>query len=105
MEMEKSKNNKLKLSYVFKPGFGVVIPRTDVTIFGHNLNNKFKVAGICAGLETALHFEIYNHFVLELAAKMGYANYMNALVHGKGNGKASHQIGFLEGIFTFGYQF
>ena len=97
-----SKKNNFKLSYIFRPGFGVVIPRTDVTIFGHRVNNNFKVAGICAGIETTLHFEFYKHFIIDFAAKGGYANYMNAFVHEKGNGKASHQIGFLEGIFTFG---
>lgn len=100
-----SKKNNFKLSYIFRPGFGVVIPRTDVTIFGHRVNNNFKVAGICAGIETTLHFEFYKHFIIDFAAKGGYANYMNAFVHERGNGRASHQIGFLEGIFTFGYQF
>lgn len=100
-----SKKNNFKLSYVFKPGTGILIPRTDVTIFGNRVNNNFKVAGFCAGIETSLHVEMYKHFILELAAKGGYANYMNVFVYEKGNGKASHQIGFLEGIFTFGYQF
>lgn len=100
-----SKNKNIKLSYIFKPGAGIVIPRTDCTIFGKQLNNNFKIAGVCAGIETSVHLELYKHFVLDLAAKGGWANYMNAFVHGKGNGKANHQIGFVEGIFTFGYQF
>ncbi len=100
-----SKNNNFKLSYVFKPGFGVVIPRTDVTLFGKRLNNNWKIAGVTASLETALHMEVYKHLVLEFAAKAGWANYLNAFALGKGNGKVQHQIGYLEGIFTFGYQF
>lgn len=100
-----SKKNNFKLSYVFKPGAGILIPRTDVTIFGNRVNNNFKVAGFCAGIETSLHVEMYKHFILEFAAKGGYANYTNVFVYEKGNGKASHQVGFLEGIFTFGYQF
>jgi hypothetical protein len=100
-----TKKENIKLSYVFKPGFGVVIPRTDVTLFGKHLNNNWKVAGVTASLETALHLEVYKHLVLEFAFKGGWANYMNAFVLGRGNGKASHQIGYVEGIFTFGYQF
>lgn len=100
-----SKNKNVQLSYIFKPGAGAVIPRTDVTIFGDRLNNNFKVAGFCAAIETAIRLELYKHFILDIAAKGGYANYMNAFVHNKGHGKVSHQFGFLEGIFTFGYQF
>jgi hypothetical protein len=100
-----SKDGNLKFGYVFKPGAGVLIPRTDVTLFGKRLNNKFKVAGFCAGIETALHAQLYEHFVVEFAAKAGYANYVNAFCLGKGLGKVSHQIGFVEGILTVGYQF
>ncbi len=100
-----SRDKNFQLSYIFKPGAGVVIPRTDVVLFGQHLNNKFKVAGVCAGVETSIRVELYKHFILDLAAKGGYANYINALCLGKGLGKVSHQFGFVEGIFTFGYQF
>ena len=100
-----SKNKKLKVGYIFKPGLGVVIPRTDVVLFGQRLNNKFKVAGVCAAIETSLRVELYKHFILDFAVKGGWANYMNAFALGKGNGKVSHQFGFVEGILTFGYQF
>ena len=100
-----SKNNLFKLGYVIKPGFGVVIPRTDVTLFGHRLNNNWKLAGITAGVETAIRLELYKHYVLELSGKAGWANYINCFVLGRGNGKASQQFGYIEGIFCFGYQF
>lgn len=100
-----SKNGKVKLAYVIKPGFGIVIPRTDVTIFGKRLNNDWKISGVCAGMEMALRCELYKHIVLEFSGKAGWANYMNAFVLGKGLGKVSHQFGFVEGIFCVGYQF
>jgi len=98
-------DNNLKLSYVIKPGFGVVIPRTDVTLFGKRLNNDWKLSGICAGFETAFHVEIYKHVLIEFAGKAGWANYINAFVLGRGLGRASHKFGFVEGILTAGYQF
>jgi hypothetical protein len=100
-----SKNKNFKLGYVIKPGFGIVIPRTDVTLFGKELNNNWKISGICAGMEMATRCELYKHFVLEFSGKAGWANYMNAFVLGRGLGKASHKFGFLEGVFCFGYQF
>jgi hypothetical protein len=100
-----SKSKNFKLGYVIKPGFGIVIPRTDVTIFGKELNNNWKISGICAGMEMAMRCELYKHFVLEFAGKAGWANYINAFVLGRGLGKASHKFGFVEGMFCFGYQF
>ncbi len=100
-----SKSKNFKLSYIFKPGAGVVIPRTDVTLFGKKLNNKFKVAGFCAGIETSIRAELYKHFFIDMAAKGGYANYLSALCLGKGLGKVNHQFGFVEGILCIGYQF
>ncbi len=100
-----SKDGKLKFGYIIKPGAGLVVPRTDVTLFGKRLNNKFKVAGICAGVETALRLEIQKHFVVEFAGKAGYANYLNALCLGRGLGKVNHQFGFVEAILCVGYQF
>lgn len=99
------KNNNFKFSYVMKAGFGIVVPRTDITLFGHRINNNWKVAGISTGIEMALHAEIYKHFILELTGKGGYANYMNCYAVGKGNGRVNHQFGFLEGILVAGYQF
>ena len=100
-----SKNNLIKLSYVLKPGFGILIPRTDVTLFGKHLNNNWKLAGITAGLETALRLDFYKHIVLEFSGKYGWANYINCFVLGKGNGKASQQFGYIESVFCLGFQF
>jgi hypothetical protein len=100
-----TKNGKHNVSLIAKPGAGVVIPRTDVTLFGHRINNNWKVAGAIVGLETGIRTEICRNFVIEFTGKACYANYTNCLVQGKGNGKAFHHFGTLEGILTFGYQF
>jgi hypothetical protein len=100
-----SKNNSVRLGFLFKPGIGVVIPRTEATIMGRPVNNRYKLAGVVAGLETALRLEIKKHYLVELGAKAGWADYINAFVGGRGNGKASHHFGFVEGILSIGYQF
>ncbi|MGE0567111.1 MAG: hypothetical protein AB7O73_04120 [Bacteroidia bacterium] len=99
-----SLKSNFKLDYVIKPGLGIVVPKTDVTLFGNRINNKFKIAGVCAGFETSIRLEAYKHFVVEFAGKAGWANYINVFVQGKGNGKASHKFGYLEGILCIGYQ-
>ena len=100
-----SKNLKSNFGLVLKPGLGFVLPRTDVTLFGNRLNNDWHIAGFVLGAETGARLELFNYFCAELTGKLGYANYISCLVQGKGNGKASHQFGFAETIFTVGFQY
>ncbi len=101
----KSKNGKHNLGIVFKPGIGFVYPRTDVTIFGHRLNNNWKISGVIAGVEADVRAELWRGWVISFAGKAAYADYVNCLVQGKGNGKAQHTFGTLECVLTMGYQF
>ena len=100
-----TKNEKNNIGLVVKPGIGFVMPRTDVTIFGQRLNNNWKIAGAIIGVETGLRAELFGHLALEFTGKVTYADYMNCLVQGRGNGRAQHMFGALQGIFTVGYQF
>jgi hypothetical protein len=85
-------NKNLRVSWVFKRGAGFVLPRTDVTLFGQRLNNDWKIAGWIAGVETGLRVEFLRHGFFEFVSKGVYADYVNAFVLGKGNGKASHHF-------------
>jgi hypothetical protein len=100
-----TKNGKHNIGFVIKPGIGVVYPRTDVTIFGEQLNNNWKIAGVIGGVEGTIRGELYKHFVVEFATKAAEAEYINCLVHGKGNGKATHHFGTIECVLSVGYQF
>ena len=100
-----SKNKKNSVGFIAKPGFGVVVPRTDVTIFGQRLNNDWHLAGIIGGLETGFRAYFLKHIVVEFTAKGSYADYMDCLVQGYGNGKASHKFGTFSAILNVGYQF
>jgi hypothetical protein len=82
----------LRLSWVLKPGAGIVFPRTDVTIFGERLNNNWHVAGWIAGFEHGLRAEFLKYGFFEFVAKGAYADYRQCLVLGKGNGKANHHF-------------
>lgn len=98
-------SHRFLLSWVVKPGAGVVFPRTDVTLFGHELNNNWKVAGWIAGLETGFRIQFLRHGFFELVARGSYANYVNAFVLGKGHGKASHHFYAAQLTGALGYQF
>lgn len=90
-----------KLSYVLKGGAGVVVPRSDVTIMDHRLDNKYHVAGYIVSAEAGLRYYPWRNFFLELNAKGGFANYLNVLtVEG---GKAHHHFWYGEMIGLIGY--
>lgn len=99
------KNNLLNVSYVVKSGGGLVYPRTDVTIFGTRVNNRWHIAGWVAGVETGLKLDLYKHFMFEFTAKGVYADYRKVLVLGPGGGSAHHHFFAGEVIGTFGFQF
>jgi hypothetical protein len=99
------KTSKHTLSAIVKPGFGFVMPRTDVTIFGSRMNNRWHIAGACAGLETGLQATFWRHLTFEFTGKAVGASYARSLVQGKGNGYVSHYMRCVEAIFCFGYTF
>lgn len=97
-----SNNNQHVLNLVGKIGGGVVIPKTDVTLFGERLDNVFHVAGYVAGMETGLRYEFRKYLFSEAVVKGTFANYNNVLT--VGTGKADHTFFAGEFILTVGVQ-
>jgi hypothetical protein len=80
----------------------VLIPKTDVTLFGKRLDNRFHVAGYCLGAEGGARiYPFSSHLFFEGTAKTGFANYVNALT--VDGGKAQHHFGYFELIGLVGY--
>ncbi len=100
-----STNTKNHVGFIVKPGFGMVVPRTDVTIFSTRLNNYWHIAGVIAGVETGLRAQFFNHLIVEFTAKASYADYMQCLVQYVGNGTANHKFGTIAALLNVGYQF
>lgn len=91
-------NKHFCASAVIKPGAGVVFPRTDVTIFGQELNNDWHVAGWIVGVEGGLRIEFLKRGLFEFVAKGTYADYTRCFILGRGNGNANHH--FVTGQLT-----
>lgn len=96
-------NENNRFTIFTKLGAGTVIPRTDVTMKGERLNNKFHVAGYIAGFETSGRLNLSKRFYIESAVKTGFANYLNALTIQ--SGYARHHFTFFEFITSVGYCF
>jgi hypothetical protein len=100
--LAKSPSKKHWLSFVAKAGAGIVIPKTDVTLFGKRLDNKFHVAGYIVGLDGAFRYDFFSHFFVETSLKGVFANYTNVLT--VGDGRAHHHFFGAEYIFSAGFQ-
>ncbi|MBP9097180.1 MAG: hypothetical protein KBF74_00050 [Ferruginibacter sp.] len=102
----KTRNNRTLVSYVWKVGAGINIPRTDFTWRGDKFNNDFHIAGYNISMEAGARFYPLNRFFLEFTGKTGFVKYVNALSNStqlKGI-RAKHSFGFIELIGTIGYE-
>jgi hypothetical protein len=99
----KSTNQQHWLSVVIKTGAGIVIPKTDVTLWGERLDNRFHIAGYIAGADIGLRYDLYKYFFFETSGKGVFANYMNVLTIG--SGKANHHFFAYEWLGSLGFQF
>ena len=98
-----AKSEKLLFSMIAKAGPGLVYPRTDVTLFGTRVNNKWHVAGYFIGAEVGPRLEVFKYLFLEWTAKVGFANYTNSLVLAE-TAKANHKFTTFMTILTVGVQ-
>src|SRR5690554_1202400 len=92
------------LTYLWKVGAGINIPRTDFEFRGDRLNNRFHIAGFNVSAEAGIRVYPTRTFFLELTGKSGYVNYLNALTdteNTKGN-RANHHFGYVEFVGTVG---
>jgi hypothetical protein len=97
----KLKKDRPLFTLLWKVGAGVLIPKTDITLSGKELDNKFHIAGYCFGAEGGGRFYFAKNWFLEATAKTGFANYTNSLaIEG---GKVNHHFGYFELIGTVGY--
>jgi hypothetical protein len=103
-ELFKTKRDRFHLSLVSKYGTGIVVPRTDVRLFGNRINNKFHIAGVIVGVELGVRASFFKYVFIDIASRGTYAYYINSLVQGKKNGSADHRFATLQMILTAGIQ-
>jgi hypothetical protein len=98
-------SKSFRASWVLKPGAGFVYPRTDVRIFGEELNNNWHISGWIVSVESGLRLEFLGNGIFEFVGKGSYADYTKCLVLGKGNGSASHHFFCAQMTATIGFRF
>jgi hypothetical protein len=103
--MQSANTNRKIITWIWKAGAGINIPRTDFSWRGDRLNNKFHIAGYNISAESGMRWYLTRHFFLEATGKAGFVNYLNALANTntqKGN-RASHHFVYAELIGTVGF--
>ena len=101
LETGKGRKRHELASYLLKGGAGILVPRSDVTLFGHQLDNEYHVAGYIISAEVGARIYPLRNFFLEVNGKGGFANYLDVLaVEG---GKAHHHFWYVEVIGLVGY--
>lgn len=90
-------------SVLYKAGAGIMIPKSDVTLFGKRLDNKYHIAGYIASVELGARIYPIKNLFLEANIKGGFANYKNAL--GIDELNISHKFWYGEVIGLLGYQY
>jgi hypothetical protein len=101
-----SSNRKTSLALETGIGGGLVIPRSEVRLFGLGMNNKFNVAGWAGSVRGGLmlNFNRRVYFIVNLEA--GYANMYRVHTTGRNDiDKASQKLNFLQNSYFIGYRF
>lgn len=96
---------KIEVAPVVNAGLGMYIPRTDVRLFGHEMDNEFHVAGWGASLMAGIHIEFWRILFFRAGFKLGYANLPDVLTTGESFDRANHQFVFYEGLGALGANF
>ncbi|MFC4213320.1 hypothetical protein ACFOWA_19150 [Pedobacter lithocola] len=87
-------------------GGGLMVPRSDVRLFGLGRNNNFNVAGYGVSAKLGLKFYVWKNIYVQNTTKVGATKLTN--VHTTGfndSDKASQKINYLENMWVIGVQF
>ncbi|MFC3355694.1 hypothetical protein [Sphingobacterium zeae] len=85
---------------------GLLIPRSDVHLFGEGANHFWNIAGYGASAKVGLHYRFYKGLYLQGNFKTGWTDLTNIRTTGRrGVDKASQQIWFFENYWALGFRF
>ena len=99
-------NRRTSLTLETGVGAGIVIPRSEVKLFGVGTNNSYNIAGWTASAKTGLMFNFNKRFYFLANLEAGYANMDKIFTTGRNDiDKASQKINFLQNTYFVGFRF
>ena len=85
-------------------GVAMVVPRSDVRLFGTGANHPWNISGEGILLKTGLQIHFTKRIFLEAAGKTGFTYLHNIPTTGRKGDKATQGIGFIEGVLQLGFK-
>ncbi|MBC7914175.1 MAG: hypothetical protein H7Y07_08630 [Pyrinomonadaceae bacterium] len=87
-------------------GAGVLLPRTDVLLFGVGKNNYWNLAGYGFSAKAGIKFYMLKKLYLQNSTKVGWTDLTQIHTTGRNSvDKASQKISYLENYTVLGFQF
>ncbi len=102
----RSKKGKMYLAMETGLGAGLIIPRSDVRLFGVGQNNYWNLAGWGISAKAGAKLFFNTHLFFQGSLKTGWTNLSNIRTTGRnGIDKAQQKISYLENYWVLGYIF
>jgi hypothetical protein len=90
-----------KFSALTKLGGGVLVPKTQSNILGHDNDGPFRPSGFVVTAAVALRYDMFRYFFIEHSVKGAFADYTNAKLYEYG--RVQHHFFSAQLIFSFGW--
>jgi hypothetical protein len=105
-DMWVARSQKTSLTFESGLGIGLMIPRTDVHLFGVGKNNFWNIAGYGISAKAGFKFYITKGLYLQNTSKIGFTSLSRIHTTGRNEyDSASQKIKYLENFTALGYQF
>lgn len=106
-ELKSFWEDRIQASFVIGAGTGLMMPQTDITLFGERTNNNTKsyIQGFAISTNYGLKLDLFRHFYLQAIAHNGYINMPSIRTRGDNDDRASQEIWFMEYMVVFGAYF
>jgi hypothetical protein len=98
----KSKSGTFKLLTMYGMGAGIVIPKTNITLFDGKKYDEFALAGYGVSAKVAVQLDITNDYFIRLTLKKGYLDLQQMRTGESTNSIAKQGIDFNEIAFYAG---
>lgn len=99
-----SKNGNQQVSLIANSGLGLLIPKTNVTLFNTWHRDEFALSGWGINAGAGVRFFVYKRFYIQALVKGGFIHLWNVNTLGDGH-RAQQHFTFLTEIGTFGFSF
>jgi hypothetical protein len=93
------------LSLIGGVGFGAVVPRSDVRLFGKGRNHYWNLSGWGTSMHVGIQLDMWNTLFARFTGKYGRVELKDIPTTGQGNDRAEQLIHFMENLMSLGYVF